>query len=608
MYTVKVTASLEEFDEAVLDEPHLHIERIQKIKGNVQQTEDIRVRPVTKVDVVGVREPVPISLQRTAIVDTPSMALNPVIRASVEALSFNNYLAWMDAICGDQEQFRELLGPYVRTSLPYPDMLSYKALKLATDAFLMSRVGVRVVRGDVDALDERWAPRRSLEKERFAHLSREQLDDRLGLDAGNTLDRLWQRYLVPMGDNTRDDDGAPIETIPYLALVRRQLPEWRVELNADAEEQVELCDRLMGVKFTSPTFIELLWSYWHEEGMLCQTMGAIALRFQNRSAGRRDPLAEMAIDPLRPLNNLLWGYVQDEQHRLTLPRRLAEYDHEYGLTLFGRAVPPCQTADPRSRFLETFHTLLHRASIFYKEDDDTTMIADPFPVLNALRDVHLLLAEGANNAYGDLPWTARHEMLMQQWLLARPELREFLPTRIMVVISRAVDGPRRRDAQATGLGRHVGPVLPRPRALRRAAPALHSLRNWGNVIDREEAGNWARYWRQEVQWYIHAYQTVTGVDLSADTDGRPPGSASARPLHAAGVPAASAKDRAAAPTAVRDARSGAPQATAASRDPTRGGVRSRVGVPGVTMRCSTSRRRSTWASTTPARRSRPGGD
>ena len=46
--------------------------------------------------------------------------------------------------------------------------------------------------------------------------------------------------------------------------------------------------------------------------------------------------------------------------------------------------------------------------------------------------MHILLAEGAHNQFGDLPSTARHEMLMQQWLLARPEFREFLPTRIMV--------------------------------------------------------------------------------------------------------------------------------------------------------------------------------
>jgi hypothetical protein len=404
--------------------------------------------------------------------------------------------------------------------LPYPDIISYKALKLATEAFLMSRVGVRVAYGDIGVLDERFAPRApSLRRERFRDLSPEELDERLGLDAGDTLDRLWQRYLDPVKIDTYgpDDRENRIETLPYLALVRKQLPEWRIQLNADAEEQVELCDRLMGFKFTSPTFLELIWSYWHEEGMLCQTMGAIAMRFQNRTTRHRDPLTEMAIDPLRPLNNLLWGYIQDEQHRLTLPRRLAEYDQEYGLTLFGRAVPPFQTVDPRSRFLETFHTLLHRASIFYKEDDDTTQIADPFPVLNALRDVHLVLAEGAHNAYGDLPWTARHEMLIQQWLLARPELRDFLPGRIMVVNpERWMD---RVDAMKRLQGWGETPVRYFRDLARFGEVLLLSIRfgNWGDITNREEAGNWARYWREEVQWYIHAYQTVTGVDLSADT-------------------------------------------------------------------------------------------
>ena len=53
-------------------------------------------------------------------------------------------------------------------------------------------------------------------------------------------------------------------------------------------------------------------------------------------------------------------------------------------------------------------------------------------MLNALKETHLLLTEGAHNQYGDLPWTARHEMLMYQWILSRREVREFLPTRTMV--------------------------------------------------------------------------------------------------------------------------------------------------------------------------------
>jgi hypothetical protein len=60
-------------------------------------------------------------------------------------------------------------------------------------------------------------------------------------------------------------------------------------------------------------------------------MNAIALRFQNRRLSDRDPLANPEIDPIRPLNNLMWGYIQDDQHRLTLQRRSFEYDHHYGL-------------------------------------------------------------------------------------------------------------------------------------------------------------------------------------------------------------------------------------------------------------------------------------
>ena len=60
------------------------------------------------------------------------------------------------------------------------------------------------------------------------------------------------------------------------------------------------------------------------------------------------------------------------------------------------------------------------------------MIADGFALLNALKEVHLLLAEGAHNQFGDLPWTARGEMLIQQWLLSRPEMRDFLQGRRMV--------------------------------------------------------------------------------------------------------------------------------------------------------------------------------
>ena len=73
--------------------------------------------------------------------------------------------------------------------------------------------------------------------------------------------------------------------------------------------------------------------------------------------------------------------------------RTYEYDHHYGLRIAGKAVPELRTSDGRSQFVEAFHALLHHAALFYPQDDDTTVIADGFPVLNALREVHLLTAK-----------------------------------------------------------------------------------------------------------------------------------------------------------------------------------------------------------------------
>jgi hypothetical protein len=41
---------------------------------------------------------------------------------------------------------------------------------------------------------------------------------------------------------------------------------------------------------------------------------------------------------------------------------------------------------------------------------------------------------------------------------------------------------------------------------------------WSREHDPARAANWVRYWRPEVQAYIHAYRAVTGVDLTRRTD------------------------------------------------------------------------------------------
>ena len=171
-------------------------------------------------------------------------------------------------------------------------------------------------------------------------------------------------------------------------------------------------------------------------------------------------------------------------------------------------------ADSRSKFLEGFHNLLHMCTVFYKEDNDTTVIADGFPLLNALKEVHLLLAQGAHNQFGDLPWTARVEMLVQQWLLARPEMRDFLQSRPMVPYTEAwmpqVDTMKTLQGWSDVTVTHFHDLA----TFRRTDTALDPLRRLDRSQRREPRKNWARYWRPEIQGYIHAYRTATGIDLT----------------------------------------------------------------------------------------------
>jgi hypothetical protein len=454
-------------------------------------------------------EPLTVSLRRGDVTDTIDQPLWHAIASSAQLLSFENYTAQMDAMfCdGDESVLRNVFDEaglvFSSAASPFADMYSYKLLKVATEAFLIANCAV------------------PLDQVRFENLEPE----RLGLSPGSNLGSMWRRYLRPADG----DGGDPsLVTLPYLALVRRKLPDVDIRTNGRTFGKLkmpawELCYRILQEKLRAPTMIELIWSYWMEQGGLVQTLNAISLRFQNRRGrGENDPLANLTIDPLRPLNNLLWGYIQDEQHRLSLVRRAHEYDHEYGLALQGRAVPPLETADPRARFLEAFHNLLTRAAAFYRDTDDTTTIADAFPVLNALREVHLLLSEGAHNQYGDLPWTARHEMLMQQWLLARPEFSQFLATRTMVVYPEPwmdrVDAMKRLQGWTDVSVRHFRDLAVFGEQI------LLSIRygDWSNVTVAAQAANWAGFWRTQVQWYIHAYQSVTGVDLGTEiTDTRP---------------------------------------------------------------------------------------
>ena len=87
------------------------------------------------------------------------------------------------------------------------------------------------------------------------------------------------------------------------------------------KEMVSYYETILQYRLTYPSMVELIWSYWHEEGMLVQTANAIALRLQNKRLGTRNPLAHLKLDHLRPLNHLFWGFIQDEINRSSVHHR-----------------------------------------------------------------------------------------------------------------------------------------------------------------------------------------------------------------------------------------------------------------------------------------------
>lgn len=442
----------------------------------------------------------PVSLHRAEVVKTDDIVLWALISHGSQAISFSRYKDFIDGVmCGrDRIEDGKFRGREFRTSVPFPGVDPYNLLKTATEVFMMGEVGVRSDLSQSDLQSE-------LRNEAV------RLGERFGRrEAQNLL----KEYLVDYHSG-----GQKVRTLPYLKLIADRMPEVGLKPSIPEGEHAVNCYGILRDRLSNPCFVELIWSYWQEEGMLVQAMNAISMRFQNRrSAGDVDALGRLDLDALRPMNNLLWGYIQDEQHRLTVVRRAYEYDHQYGLTLVGKAVRNFRPADSRSKFLEAFHNLIGKTAQFYLQDDDTTFIADGYPLLNAIREVHLVLAEGAHNQFGDLPTTSRQEMLMQQWLLARPEMREFLGGRIMVPYPEPwmdrVDTVKKLSNWTDTIVTHFYELAVYGERL------LLSIRygNWSDVnYTGDQASNWARYWRPEIQGYLHAYRAVTGVDLTVET-------------------------------------------------------------------------------------------
>jgi hypothetical protein len=311
------------FGPAELDVEAILIERKDPPEHAAQIRKDrvvlVRQGEVRMVDVTRVPEPIGIRLHRTQSDPTCDQALWVAIRNRTLAISFNRYQDFMNsALLWETRDYHAPQGADLGTrdriqrdlnelGTHLHGVKAYHTLKLLTEAFLLVECGVRIEgpagerRGPCDFDDEAFRLSRPFR--------------------GDEMEERLKAYL-----GERDQ-------LPYITRV----------VKAAFPEMENWGGRMISAKINEPCLIELIWSYWMEEGMLVQTMNSVSRRFQNvRASGDRDPLANMEIDPLRPLNNLLWGYVQDELNRLSVRRRAYEYVHHYGLTELNRRRQPFQ--------------------------------------------------------------------------------------------------------------------------------------------------------------------------------------------------------------------------------------------------------------------------
>lgn len=405
-------------------------------------------------EVIGVR------LLKSEAVPSGRRSFWKAIKAATAATSFEKYQAFIKhALCSGSETS----APHAQLSeLPKPlrGVKAYQILKQATEIFLLKNM-------------------------RELPLNAEQIEGELS-----------QRTAL----------------LPYYQRILRN-----AGLTVNEQADSPFCSDVMWSSAQYPVFLEYIWSYWQEEGMLVQSMHLLSLRFQNKRRGAASsPIAGLTLNPLRPVSNLLWGYIQDQGNRLNVVRRSYEYESQYGISLIGKAIPKLRPVDQRSAFIESFHNLLYKLICFYQKDANTTITADGFPLLTGLRELHRVLAEGALNQFSELTFAARVEMMVMQWILAQREIHEFLRGKPMVPYEEPwmaqIDTMKRLCGWGDTSVIHFHELATKGERL------LLSIRlgDWSNEsqINETDAKDWAREWKTTVQGYIHAYRVVTGVDLT----------------------------------------------------------------------------------------------
>jgi hypothetical protein len=425
----------------------------------------------TKMQTVRVQEPVSVRLQRTTLQPTLDQALWVAIENRTDALKYRRYEEFM---------YRNLnrADPGTANSEGSPSLgmhfgRPYVELMALTRAYLLMECGtVRIDPG----------------------IDRNRLDS--GDDGPVSLEDMQQRLSQYLG---RDHE---------LPIVRQALRRARLECD-------DWSGRFIGGRFNQPCMVSLFNNYWLEQGNLVQTMNALCRRFQNVAAWQgRDVLRNLNFDTLRPLSSLIWGWCQSECDRLSVLQRKYEYANQFG-SLCATDNAGMQPAQTGSSFKEAFHRLLRQSAVFFKEDYETTVIADAYNVLISLKQTNRILAASLwGNQAVELTLAARAETMLTQFILAQPETLRAFNVPLMAAYDEAWEPAV--DAMTALQGWGTKPVsYYRDLAVYGEKILLGiMLPAWQLVENVDSAAHWLRFNRNHIKQFMSSYYAVTGIDLT----------------------------------------------------------------------------------------------
>lgn len=263
--------------------------------------------------------------------------------------------------------------------------------------------------------------------------------------------------------------------------------------------------------------LELIYNYWMDEGYVTFTLMAITERYRNKPGRWSENLLGLTLDPLRRVNNYLMGYIKDLRigDLLTLEERSLEYQNQYGYFIPTRK--GIGGLEIRSNFHSAFNKLLYECSNFYEQFKNKFIVPDALPVLIALQELNIILATGDINQAVTFAKRARTQVIIEQFILGRPEIGEYLKERPMVPYK--YEWMRRVDAMKnlqkwnpdnsirlfTDLAEYGEIILLGVRFI-----------DWSNISNQDFTKAWALYFKNEIETYIQKYYSVTNVDLKAD--------------------------------------------------------------------------------------------